>query len=115
MNLAAKDSCDASVLIRNALFTVNEVGRLFAESMKFREKFAELCVSGNESPNKLRPLCPTRWTVRLQAVDAALEQYDEVLNTLEELGAGRAHIAARAAGLHAQLRKQSTLLALGCS
>ncbi|KAF0307093.1 Zinc finger MYM-type protein 1 [Amphibalanus amphitrite] len=112
VNLAAKESCDVSTMLRNALYTINEVGRLFAESLKFREKFAELCVCENESPKKLRPLCPTRWTVRLQAVDAALDRYDEVLSTVEELGAGRTHVAARAAGLHAQLRKKSTLLAL---
>ncbi|KAF0312516.1 Zinc finger MYM-type protein 1 [Amphibalanus amphitrite] len=112
VNLAAKESCDVSTMLRNALYTINEVGRLFAESLKFREKFAELCVCENESPKKLRPLCPTRWTVRLQAVDAALDRYDEVLSTVEELGAGSTHVAARAAGLHAQLRKKSTLLAL---
>ena len=112
VNRVAKDGCDAAVLIRNALYNVNEVGCLFSESLKFREKFSELCISENVSPNKLRPLCPTRWTVRLQAVDTALERYDEVLSTLEELGNGQTHVAARAAGLHAQLRKQSTLLAL---
>ena len=111
-NLVAKDSCDASVLIRNALYTINEVGRLFSDSLKFRDKFADLCVAENQSPKKLQPLCPTRWTVRLQAVDAVLDRYDEVLATVEELGAGRSHIAPRAAGLHAQLRKQLTLLAL---
>lgn len=112
VNLVAKDSCEASVLIRNALYTLNEVGRLFGESAKFRDKFTEICVSEGDSPRKLRPLCPTRWAVRLQAVEAAIDKYDEVLRTVEELGAGRSHVAARAASLHTQLRKKSTLLAL---
>ena len=103
-NLVAKDNCDASLLIRNALHTgiSNEVGRLFADSLKFRD----LSVAENQSIKKLRPLCPTRWTVRLQAVDAVLDRCDEVLTTMEVLGAGPVSqaLASRTACFHTQLR-----------
>ena len=79
LNLVAKDSTEASALIRNALHAVNELGVLFTDSIKLRGKFEVICQSGNISTSKLRPLCPTRWTFRLQAVSAVLDQYSEVL------------------------------------
>ena len=36
VNLVAKDGCDASKLIRNALYSIHEVGCLFSESHNFR-------------------------------------------------------------------------------
>ncbi|KAF0306619.1 Zinc finger MYM-type protein 1 [Amphibalanus amphitrite] len=65
-------------------------------------------ISGNEQQS----ICVRYVDKDFNAVDAALDRYDEVLSTVEELGAGSTHVAARAAGLHAQLRKKSTLLAL---
>ena len=43
-NLIAKDSCDAPVLIWNSLCTFSEMGRLFADSLKFCDEFAGLPV-----------------------------------------------------------------------
>ena len=56
-----------------------------------------------------------RWTVRLQAVSAVLEQYPEVLRTLEETSESQGHVAARAHGLLLLLSKGSTDVALGLS
>ena len=111
-NLVAKDSCEASSLVRAALACVNELGTMFSQSGKFRQKFTEICSDAGAASQKLRPLCPTRWAVRLAAVDSTISHYKEILATLEELGAGASHLSARAAGLHAQLIKGSTLVAL---
>ena len=111
-NLVAKDSCEASTLVRAALACVNELGTMFSQSSKFRQKFAEIGNDAGVASQKLRPRCPTRWAVRLAAVDATISRYKEILATLEELGAGASHLSARAAGLHAQLIKGSTLVAL---
>ena len=115
-NLIAKESCDASEIVRNALQVVNEVGKLFGESAKFRTKFGDICTGGEGAPStnaqKLRPLCPTRWTVRLSAVDAVLTQYTEVLQALGVLSSEGSHVAARASGLHSQLVQGMTLVSL---
>ena len=103
-------------MIRNALHAVNELGVLFTESIKLRSKFEDICSqSGGVSPTKLRPLCPTRWTVRLQAVSAVLDQYPEVLGALQETSESQGHVAARAHGLLQIFSKSSTYVALGLS
>ena len=115
-NLVAKECCDASEVVRNAFQIVNEIGRLFSESSKFRTKFQDICEGSDVAPKinaqKLRPLCPTRWTVRLSAVDAVLAQYTEVVQALAELASGGSHVAARASGLHSQLLQGMTLVSL---
>ena len=60
----------------------------------------------------LRPLCPTRWSVRLSAVDAVLNQYGQVRATLQQLADSSSHISVRAAGLHDQMNKAGTCVAL---
>ena len=111
-NLVARDSCDASPVVKSALACVNELGCLFSESGKLRQRYVTVCIDADVTSQKLRPLCPTRWTVRLAAVDAVLDRYDEITTTLEELAAGSSHLSARAAGLHAQLCRGVTLVAL---
>lgn len=112
VNLVAKDSCDGSKLIKNALGCVNELGVMFSTSGKLRTKYQEVCKEADVTNQKLRPLCPTRWTVRLSAVDAVLSRYEEILQTLENLADGTSHLSTRAAGLHSQLSQGSVLVAL---
>ena len=112
VNLVARDCTDGSTLIRNALQTVNEVGSLFSQSIKFREQFTTIRSEEGKDAHKLRPLCPTRWTVRLSAVEAMISQYDDVMRALEDISSGSSSISVRASGLHSQLGKESTLIAL---
>ena len=80
--------------------------------MTMRNKFRDLC-SAEEMPSRaLRPLCPTRWSVRLSAVDALLSQYDQARDTLGHLAGSSSHISLRAAGLEAQMDKEDTFVAL---
>ena len=111
-NLVAKESCDVSTVIKNALGVVNELGVLFNESGKLRENFKDVCTQSDVTHTRLRPLCPTRWTVRLRAVDAVLHQYEEIMMMLEELAEGSSHLSTRAGGLFAQLQQGSTVVAL---
>ena len=68
--------------------------------------------SRNPCQRMLRPLCPTRWSVRLSAVDAVLNQYGQVRATLQQLADSSSHISVRAAGLHDQMSKAGTCVAL---
>ena len=112
VNLVARDCAETSTLIRNALQTVNEIGALFSQSIKFREKFAAIRSEEGDDVQKLRPLCQTRWTVRLAAVEAIVQQYDDVLDALHVISSGNSGVSVRASGLHVQLNKGSTLMAL---
>ena len=112
VNLVAKDSCDAAESVRKALGCVNELGAVFSDSGKLRAKFKDVCNEAELPSRSLRPLCPTRWTARLAAVDAALSRYPETLTTLENLAEGGSHLSTRAAGLHAQMLKGQTMVAI---
>lgn len=58
--------------IRDALQWVHELGSLSKVSRKFKATFSA-AVAASEGPSaSLRPLCPTRWTVRGPAVRAVL-------------------------------------------
>ena len=37
----------------------------------------------------LKPLCPTRWTVRAEAIDVVIKQYTIIIETLDEVNKGR--------------------------
>ena len=61
--------------------------------------------------HKIRPLCPTRWLVRVDAINALLSQYGSVLDTLDE------HVKspgsnAKASGVLHHLQCSSTVLGL---
>ena len=61
---------------------------------------------------KIRPLCQTRWLVRISAIVAILEQYETVLQSLEEMAALKTNVSARASDLLKQFSSGSKLLAL---
>jgi len=61
----------------------------------------------------IKPLCPTRWLVRVPAINATLEQYSSILETLEEAkGTCSPEVSARASGLLATFRNPVTLIGL---
>lgn len=60
----------------------------------------------------LKPLCATRWTVRGKAVRNTIDQYEAVVEALEEMAAGSSNVATRAGGLLVRFQKGITLLAL---
>ena len=98
--------------VKHALHAVNELG--VSESIRVRGKWDSVCVSENISPGKLRHLCPTRWNVRLKAVNRVLERYAQVLQTLEELKQqATGHVAVRCEGLLEKFQRSETYVALG--
>lgn len=58
----------------------------------------------------IRPLCPTRWTVRTPAIHAVLGQYGTVLQSLDEMSASNSDSASRAEGLHVRLQQGNMVL-----
>lgn len=60
----------------------------------------------------MRPLCPTRWTVRIRSIESILKTYPAILDFLEQLANANEECSAQAKGLHDQLEKGTTLFGL---
>ena len=60
----------------------------------------------------LKPLCPTRWTVRSNALRSVVNQYESIIEALEEMSRNPGNASTRAAGLLVKFQKGVTLLAL---
>jgi len=64
---------------------------------------------GESGPaQSIRPLCPTRWTVRTGAIRSLLNQYQPV----KEMASGKSDSASRANGLLERLQKGNVVLGL---
>ena len=81
-----QDSAKKSDSIRNALDIVIEICKLIKQSPKrtviFEQCKEELSLSGSG----LRPLCPTRWTIRNVAIEAVVRNYPALQEASEVIG-----------------------------
>ncbi|CAM4278148.1 unnamed protein product [Leuciscus chuanchicus] len=83
------------------------------KSGKLKDKFKAIVAAEGEGPAlSIRPLCPTRWTVRSPAIRAVLSQYGMVLNALDEMAASNSGSASRAEGLRVRLQQGNVVLGL---
>jgi len=105
-NLVSQNVCEAVGPVRDALQALQELGSLFSQSIKCRTSFAKIAESDHRvgKVQQIRPLCPTRWLVRVSALQALIGQYEFVLECLEEMSlpAAGSNVAARASGLRSQ-------------
>lgn len=74
LNLACSDAVESFTVLRDALDVTREITKLMKESPRREEIFRNLKESQNldiSSPG-LRVLCPTRWTVRADALQSVV-------------------------------------------
>lgn len=99
--------CQATVPVRNAMQSLQELGSLFSQSLKCRMSFATIAQSehGLAKVQQIRLLCPTRCLVHVPAIHALIKQYGPVLDCLEEMSQPSAgsNAAAQASSLRSQL------------
>jgi len=112
VNLATEAALTESTIIRDAVSTVNEIGVLSSQSGKFEKLFEGAASSLYDKFVRLRPLCPTRWTVRAKAIQHVVDQYEPILKALGEMSKLTGESAIRAAGLLTKLDQCNTFLAL---
>ena len=115
INLVMETVATCNPLLRDAIQWVHEVGTMMSQSGKFKAAFVRNVSELHENIRMLRPLCPTRWVVRVSAIRSLLAQYDAVLETLEEFGTNKSSTAdakTRASGLFDRFTKGNTLLLL---
>ena len=86
--------------MKDAAEQVQELGNLYSSSGKFKDLYLN---SGPEncSPGSLKPICPTRWLTRSPAIEAVLDNYPQVIESLDEASKNfGTTTATKANGLH---------------
>ena len=112
-NLAAESTANSCPLVRAALENINELGKLYKRSGKFKHIFDDAAASMYDSAATLKPICPTRWLCRVRSVTSVLDQYEAVLSSLEEMSSGvQSETATKARGLLDRFQQGSTILGL---
>ena len=84
LNLACGDTIKTCKLLREALDTTYEITKLIKKSPRrnaILDRLREEMVS--DTPG-IRVLCPTRWTVRAEALQSVLENYEVLMELWEE-------------------------------
>ena len=85
LNLCLQDAGRNLPLLRDALDAVKQIARLIKNSPKRAHLLAEKLAQSEVSGVTLKPLCPTRWTVRTRAIGAVLTDYTVLMETLQEV------------------------------
>ena len=112
VNLITQHACTASSVVRDSLQWAHELGVLFGQSLKMKSIFQDIKKGDSGPAQSIRPLCPTRWTVRTGAIRSLLNQYQPVLLALEEMASGKSDSASRANGLLERWQKGNVVLGL---
>ena len=116
LNLVLQDSAKKCDSVRNVLDIVIEICKLIKRSPK-RTVVFELCkVELSLSGNGLRPLCPTRWTIRNVAIEAVVQYYPALLEAFEVIDReSHDDYGRRATGVLAMLEQFSVFFGLKLS
>ena len=106
LNLCLQDVTRKVQLLRDAIDIVREIEGLINNSPKQEHLFNEILLQSEGPKVGIKPLCPTRWTVRTEAIDAVIKQYPVIMETMEEVHqTTHDDYGLKAAGLLAALEK----------
>lgn len=109
LNLCIQDVVKKCELLSNCIEFIMQLVQLIRFSPKRLSLFQSIqqqCSFGDDSssvPSSLRPLCPTRWTVRHSAIEGVLKNYRALMSCLQCVEEGRDEYAAKARGLLSQM------------
>ena len=112
INLCLQDISRQSKLVRDALDLVFELVGLIKLSPKRDHLFTTLQRQNINFPHSpsLKPLCPTRWTCQTASISAVIENYETLLEALDEIS--ETCKDRKAVGFHALMGKFSTFFGL---
>ena len=86
LNVCLQDAGKQINLLRDAIQLTREIVELINCSPKRRHLFTEYLLAKSDKPSGgLKPLCPTRWTVRAATMEAVIMQYSMIMGTLEDV------------------------------
>ena len=83
LNLCLQHAARTCTLIRDALELIIELVKLIKFSPKRSSLFQALKSQMSPETHDLRPLCPTRWTVRTGAIEAVIANYKTLCTVLK--------------------------------
>ena len=122
LNLAVGGAMKLSKVCRDALDTAFEVSKLIRFSPK--RNYALDCIKAENSAEEesgpshgIRSFCPTRWTVRGDAIESILDNYDDLKRLWQECLETRLQpdIKGRIIGVQTQMSNFNTLFGLHMS
>jgi len=102
LNLAVQKCSKEILMMRNALDTIHEPSKLIQISPKRRDLFEIMKLSCDLTGSALRPLCPTRWTAKVNSFEWVLHNYEAMLEALLSI-ATCLEVANKASGVNAKL------------
>jgi len=114
-NLCLQSLGKQSLCVREALDLVMELSQLIRFSPKRSSLFEALQAQVSPGAPTLKPLCPTRWTVRTKAIEAVLTNYGLLQEALEVIQQGKDEYALKAMGFLNSMDKFSTYFGLKLS
>ena len=100
LNLCLQECAQRCSAIRDVLSLCEEVYNLICTSPKRLARFKVL--QQQLHPDEalgLKPICPTRWTVRTAVLNSALKNYDVIMQHLEEISEAGIDASSKAAGI----------------
>lgn len=97
LNLVLQETARQVPIIRDSLEYLHRAAVLMGRSAKRKSILHAWSAA-------IKPICPTRWSVRAQAVTTALDHYEGILNALDEVATDSTNEAScvEASCLHAQ-------------
>lgn len=107
LNLAAQDTLKGLRVMEDTLDTTYEITKLIKKSPKREVLFKKFKNEVTAESPGIRTLCPTRWTVRADALASISENYQALLLTWDEakLATRDTEMRARIMGVNAQMEK----------
>ncbi|KAJ8880726.1 hypothetical protein PR048_017196 [Dryococelus australis] len=109
LNLALQDCVKNISQLRDCMQWVQEIGNIVKGSPKRKKKFADLDLKETHDP---KPLCPTRWPVRVKSITSVINSYPVILHFLQSLAESNEDVAGKARGLYDQFSKGQVYLGL---
>ena len=85
LNLAVQDATNSNSLIGDVLMAVQELNTLVRSSAKRLAIFEKIQHDISPAAPSLKPLCPTRWTVRYSALLAVQANFESIMSALEQI------------------------------
>ena len=115
-NLCLQSVGRQCIPVRDALDLVMELSQLIRYSPKRSTLFQNLQSQLSPQSPSLKPLCPTRWTVRTAAISSVIENYAVLCEALAEINLStHDEYGRKAGGFLAQMEKFSTFFGLKLS
>ena len=85
LNLAVQDTCRSIQVMSEAFDVVLELSKVFKYSAKKKAMLLKLKSELAPATPGVKPLCPTRWTVRAESLQSIICNYTVILSVLLEI------------------------------